>query len=310
MRDENKEITGYEKVALGTPDGAPPASSVITIHFDKKIVFVHGDCDGCGDFFVRKEKYLKPNEVTIFMDAIECIATRRSIRRFLDIPVDQETIMTIIEAGTRAPSSGNVQDWKFIVVDNKELMKKISTHSLGQECIHNAAFLIVACSDSEQTELHYGLRGERLYTVQNCAAAAENMLLAAHALGVGGVWIGAFDEEKIKEILNIPKDARPQSILAFGYPAETPDHKKLKDLSIITYFNAYGAKIKNFHRILNDYSYDWEKKIKEAHTVMEKLKAKTQQATQKATQQVGKKGTSLFEKYKQRIKSKIKENRK
>jgi len=69
------------------------------------------------------------------MDAIECIATRRSIRRFLNVPVDQETMMTIIEAGSLAPSSGNVQDWKFIIVDNKDLKKEIYEHSLGQECI-------------------------------------------------------------------------------------------------------------------------------------------------------------------------------
>ncbi|MBN2052969.1 nitroreductase family protein [Candidatus Woesearchaeota archaeon] len=243
------------------------------------------------------------------MDAIECIATRRSIRRFLNIPVDQEIIMTIIEAGARAPSSGNVQDWKFVLVDDKEIMKKISTHSVGQECIHNAAFLIVICSDSEHTELHYGLRGERLYTVQNCAAAAENMLLAAHALGIGGVWVGAFDEEKIKEILAMPKEARPQSILALGYPAETPDHKKLKDLNILTYFNSYGVRIKNLHRLLNDYSYDWETKIKQAHTAMERLKEKTRKATQKTTVQVKNKGGSLLEKYKERIRAKIKENK-
>jgi len=240
------------------------------------------------------------------MDAIECIATRRSIRRFLNVPVDLETTMTIVEAGALAPSSGNVQDWKFIVVDNKELMKKICEHSLNQECIHNAAFLAVICSDPEQTGLHYGLRGERLYTTQNCAAAAENMLLAAHALGLGGVWIGAFDEEKMKDILNIPQTARPQIILAFGYPDEMPDHKRVKNLSIITYFNAYGARIKNVHHVLKDYSLDWEARLKGAHTVFERLREKTQAATKKAGEELGKKSGSLFQKYKEKIQIKKK----
>ena len=236
------------------------------------------------------------------MDAIECIATRRSIRRFLNVPVDQETMMTIIESGSLAPSSGNVQDWKFIIVDNKDLKKEISEHSLGQECIYNAAFLVVICSDPEVTELHYGLRGERLYTIQNCAAAAENMLLTAHSLGLGGVWVGAFDEEKVRDFLNIPKNARPQAILAFGYPSEIPDDKRIKDLSIITYFNCYGARIKNIHRLLNEYSVDWENRMKEAHTAMQRFREKTRATTKKASEKLNKESSSLFQKYKEKIK--------
>ena len=244
------------------------------------------------------------------MDAIECIATRRSIRRFLKMPVDFETIMNIIEAGSVAPSSGNVQDWKFILVDNQDLKKEICEHSLGQECLYNAAFLIVICSDPEQTELHYGLRGERLYTVQNCAVAAENMLLAAHALGLGGIWVGAFDEEKMRELMDIPKTARPQAILAFGYPDEIPDHKRIKDLSIITYFNSYGTKLKNVHHVLKDYSVEWEERMKKAHTMFGRLREKTGTATQKATDKIGKKSSSLFEKYKESVKKKVKVSKK
>ncbi|MBW2990766.1 nitroreductase family protein [Candidatus Woesearchaeota archaeon] len=235
------------------------------------------------------------------MDAIECISTRRSIRRFLNVPVDFETIMTIVEAGSLAPSSGNVQDWKFIVVDDKDLMEKMCEYSLKQECVQNAAFLIVVCSDPEHTELHYGLRGQRLYTVQNCAAAAENMLLAAHALGLGGTWVGAFDEEKLREILDIPQTARPQAILAFGYPDEAPDHKRVKDLRVITYFNTYGATIKKVHHVLRDYSLDWEARVKKAHTAMGRFREKTQRATKKAKEQAGKKSSSLFQRYKKEL---------
>jgi len=237
------------------------------------------------------------------MDAIECIATRRSIRKFLKVPVSLETIMTIVEAGSLAPSSGNVQDWKFIIVDNKELMKKICEHSLNQEYLYNAAFLIVACSDPQQTEMHYGLRGERLYTVQNCAAASENMLLAAHALGLGGIWVGAFDEAKLREILNIPQTARPQAILAFGYADEIPDHKRVKDLNIITYFNSFGARVKNVHRVLHDYSVDWEKRMKKAHTTMDKFVQNTKKVTEKTKEKVSSKKMSLMEKLRKNIQS-------
>ncbi|MBU1198407.1 MAG: nitroreductase family protein [Nanoarchaeota archaeon] len=237
----------------------------------------------------------------IKMDALECISTRRSIRRFLNVPVDFETIMTVVEAGSMAPSSGNVQDWKFIVIDDKEIMKKLCEYSLNQECIHNAAFLIVVCSDPEQTERHYGLRGQKLYTVQNCAAAAQNMLLSAHALGLGGNWVGAFDEEKIRTILNIPPDARPQLILAFGYPDEIPVHKRLKDLTLITYFNNYGETVKKFHRVLKDYSIDWEARLKQAHTTFDRLKEKTK----KTAEETKKKGGSLIKKYTEKVKTTI-----
>ena len=244
------------------------------------------------------------------MDAIECISTRRCIRRYLEVAVDFETIMTIVEAGSLAPSCGNVQDWKFIVVDNKDLMKKICEHSLKQECIQNAAFLVVICSDPEHTEMRYGLRGERLYTIQNCAAAAENMLLTAHALGLGGNWVGAFDEEKLREILDIPGSARPQAILSFGYPDEVPDQKRVKDLRVITYFNNYGSTLKKPHHVLRDYSLDWEARINKAHTLVDKLKERTQEATKKAKKQVGKKSGSFFKKYKEEFNKKVKVKKK
>ncbi len=248
--------------------------------------------------------------MVLTMDALECISTRRSIRRFLGIPVDSETQMTIVEAGSMAPSSGNMQDWKFIIIDKKPLMKNICTHSLNQECVQNAAFLVVVCSDPEQTELNYGLRGERLYTTQNCAAAAENMLLAAHALGLGGTWVGAFDEEKLREILDIPSKARPQVILAFGYPDEVPEHKRLKDLSIITYYNAYGANVKNIHRVLWDFSVDWEQRIEKARGALDKSREKAGRASRKKAEQLKNKGLSLFEKYKTRLKNKQKKRKK
>jgi nitroreductase len=240
------------------------------------------------------------------MDALECLATRRSIRHFLDIPVDQETMLTIVEAGTCAPSSGNLQDWRFVLVDDKEILKKISEYSLGQPCLQNAAFAIVSCSDPEQTERQYGLRGERLYSLQNCAAACENMLLAAHAMGLGGVWVGAFDENKLKGILNIPPNVRPQAILAFGYPAETPVNKIMRDLALVAYFNSYGTKVKNIHRLLKDYHVDWEKRISQAHTAFERVKGKAIEAGKEAREQARSKGGSFFSKIKEQISAKQK----
>jgi nitroreductase len=238
------------------------------------------------------------------MDAIECIATRRSIRRFLNTQIDQEKQMTIVEAGSRAPSAGNVQDWRFVVVDDKDLMKKICEHSMGQDSIYNAAFLVVVCADPEITERHYGLRGERLYTIQNCSAAIQNMLLAAHALGIGGVWIGAFDEIKLKFLLNIPESVRPQAILAFGYADETPDRKIMKDLSLITFFNSYGNRVKDLDYFLRDYSVDWQKRINQAHTFVERVKEKAEKNAKEAGKKLGETQKGLLSKYKEKFSKK------
>jgi nitroreductase len=243
------------------------------------------------------------------MDALECIASRRSIRRFLDMPIDKETIMDIVDAGHLAPSSGNVQDWRFVVVDDKELMKKLSEHSLGQDCVHNAAFLIVVFADPEQTERHYGLRGSRLYTVQNCSAAIQNMLLAAHAMDIGAVWVGAFDEDKIKVLLDAPANVRPQAIIAFGYPAEMPDTKVVKDLNTITYFNKYGAKIKYMYLATRDFSVAWQKRIEQAHSTFGRFKERAKEITKETSEKVTKEGGTLFKQYKDKLSEKLKPKR-
>jgi len=242
------------------------------------------------------------------MDALECIATRRSIRRFLEVPVDFETMMTILEAGSLAPSSGNIQDWRFILITEKELQHKIADLSMGQDCVHNAAFLVVACVDTTTTERRYGLRGQRLYAVQDCAAAIENMLLAAHALEVGGVWIGAFDEEKLKFLLGMPPEARPQAVLAFGYPSEAPDQKIIRELNMVTFFNSYGMKIKNFSRLVNDYSLDWQQRINTARTFIGQMKEKSKEVAKETTKVMTKEGGSFLKKYKDKIKEKFKKN--
>jgi nitroreductase len=193
------------------------------------------------------------------MEALDCIRTRRSIRRFRQIPVDKEKMIAVIESGMFAPSAGNLQDWRFLLVTEPDLKKSLCEYSLNQPCIANAAFLVVVCSDKDQTERNYGLRGVRLYTIQNGAAAAENMLLAAHAMGLGGVWVGSFDEHKVHKLLSIPPNARAQCILAFGYPDENPDHKHMRHLNQIVYYNAYGSKYVRPHVLTRDFSVEWEK---------------------------------------------------
>jgi nitroreductase len=207
------------------------------------------------------------------MDIFQCIRSRRSIRKYLSKPVEFDKLITIIEAGHQAPSSGNLQNWRFIILTNQEVINDLPNHCLGQD-FAAAPVVIVVCSNNEEIEKHYGLRGSRLYAVQNLAAAIENMLLTAHALGLGACWIGAFDEDKIIHVCRIPATARPQAIITLGYPDETPLGKIERSLGDVVYFNTYGNKMKDISGELRQYSDLIERKTQEAKTAVDHGKRK------------------------------------
>lgn len=157
------------------------------------------------------------------MDIFDAIAKRRSIRKFDGTkPVDEEVVRKILEAGIQAPSAGNGQSWRFVVVRDKSLKHRLAFEAGHQQFIDEAPVAIVVCSDLELAEHHYGERGRKTYSIQETAAAIENMLLAVTALGFGSCWVGAFNESVAKEILDLPKNLRPLAILPIGVPATTP----------------------------------------------------------------------------------------
>jgi len=174
------------------------------------------------------------------MEVLECIKTRRSTRKFLDVPVEWDKVGTIVDAGRSAPTSGNLQNWKFIVVLDQDKRKEIAEACLKQFWMERAPVHIIVCAEPEKAKRFYGIRGERLYSIQNCAASVENMLLTAHSLGLGSCWVGAFDEDMLKRSLGIPDYARPQAIIPIGYPAEkvpTPMQYQLENLVFMEAWN-------------------------------------------------------------------------
>ena len=126
----------------------------------------------------------------------------------------------LFRSGAHAPSSGNIQNWKFFYVRRPDLKQKIADACMQQGWIATAPVIIVLVSEPDKAARFYGVRGERLYSIQNCAAAAQNMLLAAHAVGLASCWIGAFDEEAITRTLQLGQRFRPQVILPLGYADE------------------------------------------------------------------------------------------
>lgn len=220
------------------------------------------------------------------MDVLWAIKSRRSCRSYLQKPVEFDKITTIIEAGHYAPSAGNLQDWKYIIVTDKGLRDSIAEHCMEQYWMAGAPAYIVVCSNEERTEMRYGLRGKRLYSIQSCAAATENMLLAANALGLGSCWIGAFDEDFISRSLGIPDTARPQVIITLGYPAEEPEKKDLTSLESLVYFNGFGARLEKPHLMLKDYSVEWEQQAQKVTPIFKEGLAKIKQGVKQLKQQV------------------------
>jgi len=169
------------------------------------------------------------------MDLFEVIRMRRSVRKFDSTKdVDDKTVKKILEAGIWAPSSGNTQCWRFHVVRDANIKRRLATDAGHQPFINEAPVVIVVCADLDLLERSYGERGRFTYALQDTAAAMENMMLAVTALGLGCCWIGAFREEEAAKILGLPKGLRPVAMLPIGVPAEKPRVPSRRALEEVT----------------------------------------------------------------------------
>ncbi|MCC5994270.1 MAG: nitroreductase family protein, partial [Candidatus Aenigmarchaeota archaeon] len=151
---------------------------------------------------------------------------------------------------------------RFIVVRDKKTKELLYNAALKQEHVKEAPVLIVVCSDLEVLSLRYGKRGEVVYSLEDCAAAIENILLAATALGLGTCWVGAFDEEDVKNILRLPDFLRPIAIITVGYPAEEPEKKEV-DYSRFAFLEYYGKKFEFEFKTLHELIMEKVEKIRE-----------------------------------------------
>ena len=152
------------------------------------------------------------------MDLFQAIERRRSVRAYKEGAVDEEDLNRILEAGILAPSAGNIQPWEFIITKKSVVKTGLAEAASQQTFITEAPVVITVCAKEDDSAARYGDRGRRLYSIQDTAAAIENMLLAATALGYGTCWIGAFDEAMVKNVLRIAPKVRPVAIIPVGLP--------------------------------------------------------------------------------------------
>lgn len=151
------------------------------------------------------------------MDAIKAIMTRRSVRKFRNIEISSEDQKLMLAAGMQAPSANNEQPWHFIVLDERELIDKITEFHPHAKMLLKASLAIIVCA--------YVSKDKKWdMWVQDCSAATQNILLAAHVAELGAVWLGIHPRQEriegVKNMFNLPEEIKPFSILAIGHPAE------------------------------------------------------------------------------------------
>lgn len=152
------------------------------------------------------------------MDAIDAVMGRRSIRKYTSEPVTEQQLEVLLRAAMAAPSAGNQQSWRFVVVTDPEQLSRLSEATPYSGMLSRAPLGIVVAGDTSD-EKHPG------YWPQDCSAAVQNLLVAAHAIGLGAVWIGvhpiAEREENVREVCALPAGIRPLSMIAIGHPEES-----------------------------------------------------------------------------------------
>jgi len=197
-----------------------------------------------------QNKYEK-SEIDIILHNI---FTRQSIRHYLKKDVPDSFIAKLIDAARQAPSAGNYQPWEFVIVRDQTAKKHILDGCFRnirrgsaipgmeekEEWILEAPVLIVATVNQRLAKGVYGERGDKLYGIQGVAAAIQNILLAAHAYGLGACWLGSFSEEHVSAVIACPKYMRPCAIVTIGWSAEKPKKPERHPLGEFIHIEKFG----------------------------------------------------------------------
>ena len=178
---------------------------------------------------------MEPAEVLM-----KIIKERRSIRKFSDEDIPDNMVQTFLEAAIWAPSAANLQAWEFIIIRDQDIKKQLSKAAINQRHVKKCAVLIAVCANQERSATIFKKRGIDLFSYQDSASAIQNLLLTIHANGYGAVWVGAFDDKKIAEILKTPEGVRTIALIPIGRPINQPKPPRRYKLKKVTHLNQFG----------------------------------------------------------------------
>ncbi|MDI6916214.1 MAG: nitroreductase family protein [Thermoplasmatales archaeon] len=171
------------------------------------------------------------------MDVYEAIKNRKSIRKYKSTPIPEEKLKKILGAMRLAPSAKNLQPWKFVIVRDEEIKRKLIPACNNQKFIAEAPIIIAGCAFEDECYTYMG--GYTSSYPVDLGIAFDHLMLAATSEGLGTCWIGSFKEEKVKEVLGIPKNVRVVGLTPVGFPDESPEAKPRKNLSEIVCYDKY-----------------------------------------------------------------------
>jgi len=197
------------------------------------------------DFGKNKTKPLKEEQISKSKYDVlnEIITSRRSVRSYQDKSVSDDIIKKIVDSVKFTPSAGNYQPWEIIVVKDYNMRKSIVNAAYNQEWMIQAPVFIVACVNDRLAGAVYGTRGKMLYGIQALAAAIENMLLTAEALGLGTCWVGAFAEITVARLLECPEYVRPCAIITLGYPKGATHMPARQTMNDYLHYEKHGESV-------------------------------------------------------------------
>jgi len=221
------------------------------------------------------------------MKTIDCIKKRRSTRSYKLKKIDRDDLFYLVEAGMKAPTAGNLQDYRFIVSTNKKLIYKLPEACLDQAWISQAPGIIAVCSQPKLCKDWYGSRGD-VYAIQNASAAVQNILLAAHEIGLGTCWISGFDQEQIDNIFKTDGKARVEAIITVGFPSDKPDKKEEEPITQLLFFDSYGSNKPDLIKLNKDYSIKYEEAIKDMPNRFKNIHAKGMHKFKEIIQKINK----------------------
>jgi nitroreductase len=169
------------------------------------------------------------------MNFFEIVEARHSVRSYAATAVEEEKLQRILEAAIRAPSAGNLQGYEIFLVRKLEQRQRLVKAAGDQEFLAEAPLVLVFCTHAARSAERYMQRGSELYSLQDATIACSFAMLAATGLGLGTTWVGAFDEEAVRQAVGIPEELRPVTMLPVGYAGHPPRLTSRRDLKDIVH---------------------------------------------------------------------------
>lgn len=168
------------------------------------------------------------------MSVMDAIKGRKSIRKYADKPIENEKLIKVLEAGRLAPSARNEQNWKFVVVRDNSLRHNLVDACMGQKFVEEAPVTLVICTNNERN-----MSCNQPARTIDCSIALSFMMLQASELGLSTCWLGSFSNDKVKEVLNIPKEYNVVAVTPLGYAAEDVSFRPRKDMKDVVIYDCW-----------------------------------------------------------------------